>query len=281
GPLTAAANLNMGENMSTMILIGIIASIPVALVSFFFAKRFGKNTTIEKVNSNENHIQSNMSAWKAFIPLVVPIILIALSSFPGQTQNSSTLSSALKIIGQPVVALLIGLLLAVPLITKDQRKHSPSWISEALKDAGVILLIVGAGGAFGAVIKTSGIDLLLKEYINQSDTQGIILLIIGFVIAAILKTAQGSTTSSMIIASSLLAPFTISAGFISPSHLSALVIAIGGGAMTVSHANDAYFWVVSQFSGITPRDAFRTFTILTFIQGLTSLLTAIVLFLIL
>ena len=281
GPLTAAANLNMGEHMSTMILIGIIASIPVSLVSFFFAKRLGKNIIIEKVSTVENHPQRSMSAWKAFIPLTLPIILIALSSFPGLTENFNILSSILKVIGQPVIALLIGLILAIPLITKDQRKLSPAWISEALKDAGVIILIVGAGGAFGAVIKTSGLDVLLKEYISQSETQGIIFLIIAFSIGAILKTAQGSTTSSMIITSSLLTPFTVAAGFTSPSQLAALVIAIGGGAMTVSHANDAYFWVVSQFSGIASRDAFRSFTILTLIQGLTSLLTAIALFLIL
>ncbi len=281
GPLTAAANLNMSEHISTMILMGIIASLPVALVSFFFAKRLGKNLIIEKTSANESHLRKDLSAWKAFIPLILPIVLIALASFPVITQNSTLLSSILKITGQPVVALLIGLVLAIPLITKDQRKLSPSWISEALKDAGVIILIVGAGGAFGAVIKTSGLDVLLKEYISQSETQGIIFLIIAFSIGAILKTAQGSTTSSMIITSSLLTPFTVAAGFSSPAHLSALVIAIGGGAMTVSHANDAYFWVVSQFSGIASRDAFRSFTILTLIQGLTALMTAIVLFLIL
>ena len=280
GPLTAAASLNMGEHMSTMILLGIIASIPVALVSFFFAKRFGMKISVDKAVV-ERHVQTHMSAWRAFIPMLVPILLIALSSFPEITDYSTALSSLLKITGQPVIALLIGVLLAIPLIPGDQRKHSSSWIAEALKDAGVILLIVGAGGAFGAVIKTSGIDLVLKSYISQSETQGIIFLIIGYAIAAILKTAQGSTTSSMIITSSLLAPFTVPAGFTSPSHLAALVIAVGGGAMTVSHANDAYFWVVSQFSGISARHALRSFTLITFIQGLTSLLTAIVLFLIL
>lgn len=279
GPLTAAANLGIGQNMSSMILLGIVASVPVALVSFFFAKRLGKNIIIEKSITKESHHQNDMSAWKAFVPLILPIVLIALSSFPSITENSIIIGSVLHVIGQPVIALLIGFMLAIPLIAKDQRKHAPSWISEGLKDAGIILLIVGAGGAFGAVIKTSGIDVLLKDYINNSQSQGILFIIIAYVIAAILKTAQGSTTSSMIITSSLLTPFAVSAGFVSPSQLSALVIAIGGGAMTVSHANDAYFWVVSQFSGIAAKDAFRSFTILTLIQGLTSLITAILLFL--
>jgi gluconate:H+ symporter, GntP family len=94
-----------------------------------------------------------------------------------------------------------------------------------------------------------------------------------------LKTAQGSTTSSMIITSSLLAPLTGAAGFTSPGQLSVLVVAVGGGAMVVSHANDAYFWVISQFGGFSTRDMFRSHTLITLAQGITALLTAIALFL--
>jgi GntP family gluconate:H+ symporter len=281
GPLAAAANLNIAEHISSVIIAGVITSIPVALVSFFFAKQIGKKITIANNHPIEIKSETNLSAWKAFLPLTVPIVLIASSSLPKMMEKSNGITSLLQIIGQPIAALLIGLLLAIPLIPKKQISQSTAWIAEALKDAGVILLITGAGGAFGAVIKTSGIDVILKESISQSQMQGVVFLIIGYAIAAILKTAQGSTTSSMIITSSLLAPLAISAGFIAPSHLSLLVVAIGGGAMTVSHANDSYFWVVSQFSGIAPRDAFRSFTLLTFLQGFTALVTSIVLFLIL
>jgi GntP family gluconate:H+ symporter len=173
---------------------------------------------------------------------------------------------------------MIGLLLSALMIKRNETKEIPMWISTALKDAGIILLITGAGGGFGAAIKTSGIDILLKEYVSNSSSQGIIFILIAFVIAAILKTAQGSSTSSIIITSSLLAPLAATAGFVSPAQLSVLVVAIGGGAMTVSHANDSYFWVVSQFGGISSRDAFRSFTLLTLAQGLTALITSILLF---
>jgi len=280
GPLAAAANLNISEHISSVILIGIISSIPVAFVSFLFARRIGKNISIEITPSKEK-TEQQVSAWKAFLPLILPIILIASASLPKIMSSSNPITALLQIIGQPIIALLIGLLLSFLLITRDQLKQWPSWLSGALKDAGVILLITGAGGAFGAVIKTSGIDLLLKEYITEFEARGVIFLAIGFVIAAILKTAQGSTTSSLIITSSLLAPLALSAGFASATHLSILIVAIGGGAMTVSHANDSYFWVVSQFSGISPRDALRSFTLLTFVQGFTALITSIILFLIL
>lgn len=278
GPLAAAANLNFSEHISTLILISLIASIPVAIVSYFFSIKLGRSIQADLILHEVKKEQSTISPWKAFIPLILPILLIASASIPAIISLNENIISLLRIIGHPVVALMIGLILSTLLINKKDMKEMPSWISTALKDAGIILLITGAGGAFGAVIKTSGIDVLLKDYVSSSSSQGIIFLFIAFVIAAILKTAQGSSTSSIIITSSLLAPLAASAGFVSPAQLSVLVVAIGGGAMTVSHANDSYFWVVSQFGGISSRDAFRSFTFLTLAQGLTALLTSILLF---
>jgi gluconate:H+ symporter, GntP family len=278
GPLAAAANFNMGAHLSQLIFISFIAAIPVAIVSFYLSRKLGKSIIIE-INNNESFIPTTtIAAWKAFVPLLMPIILIALSSLPSVFSISDQIDSILKIIGTPAIALLIGLLLTSLLITKTQKQELHTWISVALKDAGIILLITGAGGSFGAVIKASGIDLLLKETIVTTAGQGIVFLMIGFLLAAILKTAQGSSTSSIIISSSLLAPLAATSGFTSPAQLSVLIVAIGGGAMTVSHANDSYFWVVSQFSGIAPRDAFRSFTWLTLSQGITALLSAIILF---
>jgi gluconate:H+ symporter, GntP family len=279
GPLAAAANLNFSEHISTLILISLVASIPVAIVSYFFSMRFGRTINADPLLAELKGERSKISGWKAFLPLILPIVLIASASIPGVISLPGNLSALFRIMGHPVVALMIGLLLSTLLIQKKDTKEIPLWISTALKDAGIILLITGAGGAFGAVIKTSGIDILLKDYVSSSSSQGIIFLFIAFVISAILKTAQGSSTSSIIITSSLMAPLAATAGFVSPAQLSVLVIAIGGGAMTVSHANDSYFWVVSQFGGISPRDAFRSFTLLTFAQGITALIMSIILFL--
>ncbi len=280
GPLAAAANFNFSEHISSLIFISMLASIPVALVSYFFSIKLGSNMKADQLITGLKSDRRNISAWKAFLPLILPILLIATASIPNLISLPEKSISLVRIIGHPVVALMIGLLLSSLLIKKNDTKEIPLWISTALKDAGIILLITGAGGAFGAVIKTSGIDLLLKDYVSASSSQGIIFIFIAFVIAATLKTAQGSSTSSIIITSSLLAPLAFSAGFVSPTQLSVLVVAIGGGAMTVSHANDSYFWVVSQFSGISPRDAFRSFTLLTLAQGITVLITSILLYLV-
>jgi GntP family gluconate:H+ symporter len=281
GPLSAAANLGITENISSVILVGIITSIPVALVSFYFSKRLGKNISTSGNNVQQPGRTDYMRFSLAILPLILPIILIAGSSLPKIIPGMENFVSLMQIIGNPVVALSIGLMLSFVLLTKDQLPQWPVWISDALKDAGVILLITGAGGAFGSVIKTSGIDLILREHLSGSQSAGIVFLFIGYLIAAVLKTAQGSTTSAMIIASSLLGPLTVHAGFSSPMELAILVVAIGGGAMTVSHANDSYFWVVSQFGGISARDAFRSFTVLTLLQGLTALFSATLLFLLL
>lgn len=259
GPLAAAVNLGLEDKISTVMLLGILASIPVGLVAFFFSRRLSKNI-ISSQSLPEPVSTRNINPFLAFGPLILPLILIALSV-------------------NPIAALAIGVALSFLLIKKNDRW--PSWLSEALKDAGIILLITGAGGSFGAVIKASGIDGVLKEYVSGSSSQGVVFLVIAYVIAAALKTAQGSTTTSMIITSGLLVPLIVSAGFDRPSELSALVIAIGGGAMTVSHANDSYFWVVSQFGGIAAKDALRSFTLLTGLQGLTALVMAILVYLIL
>jgi len=281
GPLAAAANLNLSDHIGIVILMGVATSIPVGLVSYYFSRKLGLGLVTQVVETNSLDIRSRLASWKAFTPLLIPILLIALTSFGKLVDEYATLSLVLSTVGNPVIALLLGLAIAFSFVTREQRRQTPVWLAEALRDAGVILLITGAGGAFGAVIKSSGIDQLLKEQMATTDTNGILFLLVGYLIAAILKTAQGSTTSALIIASSILMPLASSAGFQSPIQLSILLVALGGGAMSVSHGNDSYFWVVTQFGGFESRDSLRTFTWITFLQGLTAFFTSILLFLIL
>lgn len=276
GPLAAAANLGISSHLGLVILIGLLSAIPVATVAYFLAKKLGVNipVTLADIQSMD---QKNHTLLLCLLPLVLPILLIACGSLPTFFNSLQSQATLFQIIGNPVLALLIGLLFAFFLIKGKQKQEWPGWIAEALKDAGLILLITGAGGAFGSVLKSSGVDLILKEYLSDSQSAGVAFLLVGFSLAAVLKTAQGSSTSAIIITSSLLAPLAPSAGFDSPVALATLMVAIGGGAMTVSHANDSYFWVVSQFSGIHERNAYRSYTVITLAQGLTALLTSILL----
>lgn len=281
GPLAAAVNLGLADNIGPLLLVGILTCIPVGIVSFIFSLRMGNTIIVNDTEEITIKPPTNISSLRAFLPLILPILLIAAGMLPKMINAGTTLNSILTVLGLPAIALSVALLLSMTLIQPHQRTEWHTWISDALKDAGIILLITGAGGSFGAVIKASGIDNYLREYLEGSQSFGVAFLVVGFFLAAVLKTAQGSTTSSMIITSSLLAPLAASAGFDSSLQLSILIVAIGGGAMSVSHANDSYFWVVSQFGKISSRDMFRSFTLITLIQGITALATSIVLFMIL
>ena len=275
GPLAAAANLGMGANLAHVMLIGLFGTLPVAAVAFLLSKRIGLTIKVQRIESDTNHFPEQ-HAGLSFLPLVVPILLIAIGSLPALHNVA-----LVKLISNPSIALLIGLLISLLLIRGAQKKEWPGWMTEALRDAGIILLITGAGGAFGTVIKSSGVDSVLNELISDTQAGGTMFLMMGWCLAAILKTAQGSSTSAIIITSSLLAPLTLAAGLTQPIDLAILILAIGGGAMTVSHANDSYFWVVSQFSGIRERDAYASFTLVTLAQGVTALITALALYYIL
>jgi GntP family gluconate:H+ symporter len=280
GPLAAAANLGLTENLGMVILVGVIASIPVGLTGYFLAKTFGKKFKIEIKESFQPTTHLIIKPWKAFLPLVTPILLITLATFPKALGITGVFGQLMSTLGQPFIALAIGLLLAIPLI-QTTDKEWPQWLTTALMDAGIILLITGAGGAFGTVIKESGLENILKVVFTDYKVSGVAFICFAFFIAALLKTAQGSTTSSMIITTSLIAPLVVAAGFQNSVQMTTLVIAVGSGGMCVSHANDSYFWVVSQFGGITPADALKNFTRITFFQGIAGLLTSILIFLVL
>ena len=121
---------------------------------------------------------------------------------------------------------------------------------------------------------------MVSEWLTNHQVSGGTFLLIAFLIAAFFKTAQGSTTSAMVLTTSILAPLLAALGFITPLQITFVVMAVGSGAMVVSHANDAWFWVVSQFTGIATKDAYRTHTILTGLQGIVSFLTTLGLYLV-
>ena len=153
-----------------------------------------------------------------------------------------------------------------------------SCFKSGIEHCGTTLVLVGAGGAFGAVLKETSLKDMVSLWLTQNEMSG--LLLMAFVIAAFFKTAQGSTTSSMVLTTSILAPLLGALGFVTPLQLTLVVMAVGSGAMIVSHTNDAWFWVVSQFTGIQEKDAYRTHTVLTGLQGVVSFLTTVILYLI-
>ena len=153
GPLAAASNLGLGENLGLVIFVGFLFSIPVTIVSYLASNIFGS-----KINIDQKEFQFNEAVpkvWKSILPLLVPVLLITLGSFSKVLTLPESISNMLTILGSPVISLSIGLILSFLLIDFKANASWPDWVSESLKDAGIILLITGAGGSFGSVIKQS------------------------------------------------------------------------------------------------------------------------------
>jgi gluconate:H+ symporter, GntP family len=284
GPIAAAGNLGAANYLGTVILVGLAISVPVGLVAYAYANWIGRSATanfteepLPAVPAADQPVGSP-SLLTALAPILVPLALISLASVVPFLALPAPWAAAINFLGLPLVALLIGVFLCAFLLPKWESTYVSGWVGEGIQQAGPILILTGAGGAFGAVLKATPVSELVSQWITAGQQTGGYILVISFLIAAILKTSQGSTTSALVITSSMLAPLMSTIGFETPLELSLLVMAIGSGAMVVSHANDSFFWVVTQFSGISVKEAYRGFTIVTLLQGLTGLLVTVALY---
>ncbi len=273
GPLAVTASFNLTQHLGTVILLGLLLAIPTTLIVFLLASWLGKRISIELAEeSTTNALTERLPAlWHSLLPIVVPIGLLALASFADIFGITGNWKEAVLFAGSPVIALLTGLFLALSLVKPWNKTLLTDWLGTGVQQAGTILILTGAGGSFGNILRKTPIADMVSQWITETQTSGLVFLLVAFAIGALLKTAQGSTTSAMIITSSILAPLLVSVGFQTPVQLTLLLSAIGAGGMTVSHANDSYFWVISQFSGFTLRDGYRGVTLMTLFQGVSVL----------
>lgn len=281
GPLAAASIL--GADLGMVLILGLVVALPVSVAGYFWAKLVSKKITSdlkeeENIETKEV-IAPKVSVLQAFLPIVVPVVLIALKSFadyPSNLLGEEFLFKIIGFIGSPVIALLIGVFFAF-FSARNSKVNKEPWMVDALKQAGLIILITGSGGAFGQVIRSFD----FASALNLSSATGFGGLLMCFVIAAILKTAQGSSTVAIITTSAIIAPLLSVFGLEEINQKALAVLAIGAGAMTVSHVNDSYFWVVSQFSGLNLRNALKGHTLATLVQGVTGIIIILLLHLVL
>ena len=179
-------------------------------------------------------------------------------------------------IGNPVIALIIGVFLSMTLIPKSEKENALKWITEGVTNSAGILAITGAGGSFGAILQ----KLPIADALSASLLGLGVGVFLPFIIAALLKTAMGASTDAMITTSAMIAPMMPALGFTSPLAKVLVIMAIGAGSMTVSHANDSYFWVVSQFSDMDTKDAYKCQTGMTAVMGVTTIIVVFILSLI-
>ena len=261
GPLAAAANLELND-LGLLIIMGGSVAFLLMLVGAAFAQRVSKRVSLEiqLPETEEENVEELPSLKLAIAPILIPLLLIGLSSF----------SNHFKI--DPTLALGVGMVLSFRLgrFTKTESFLSEV-VNKGIQTAAPILLITAMGGTLGLVISKLPVAEFVAEHLLYPELG----LLIPFLIAALLKSAQGSSTVAIITASAMVFPMLATLGLDSDLGKTWVVIAVGIGSMTVSHANDSYFWIVSQFGNLSVKEAYRYHTFATLLQGIAGLIIVI------
>ncbi len=284
GPVAAIANLGVQEVWSSIFLLGI----PVSLASI------GAVYVLLKVLPSKNLVAEDhlvvvdqeglqMPPWKACIPIVLPIMLIAMGNVTivSLDTQKGLLYESMAFFSKPLAALGVSYFVSLLLFAPALKDGLVRIIPDSMHQAAPVLFLTGAGGALGYVIKSCGLEQSISNLADIGLAKGPLLLIFAFLLTAMLKTAQGSSTAAIIISSAILQPFLILAGYSSPIQVSLLVLALGAGAMVVSHTNDSYYWVIKEFSGLRKSSDTYEFTWISLVQGLASLFAVLILYAIL
>ena len=268
-PGAAAAVAILKYDYGKLILYGVLVAIPATIAGYLWASHAGRKYPMPAAQT-ESEAQDNStlpSAFLSFLPVVVPILLIAIGSFMGTSSSQgSALVAALIVAGDPVIALTAGIVLALAGKNNWNSNSLGTLLRDAAEKAGGILVIIGAGGAFGAVLTATKIGDQLGAALPLA-TLGIFF---PFLITTILKTAQGSSTVAIITAASIVQPLLGPLGLNDDTGKLLCLLAMGSGSMMISHANDAYFWVISKFSGLDMKPMLQVYSVATLIMGLVS-----------
>ncbi|MEZ4953031.1 MAG: gluconate:H+ symporter [Saprospiraceae bacterium] len=270
GPIAAAGIL--GADIGLVLLLGLPVSALALIAALVFVKKYVSKTWIDpNPDMDEAEIMERMkdspTAFKSALPVIVPIVLIVLKSVlvPRDGSDLAVVLKAVNFFGEPVIALLIGMFLSFFLPKKFDKNMlaTSGWVGKAMSDSASILLITGAGGIFGRILQNSGIADVLGEVLADADLS----LWLPFLLAAAIKTAQGSSTVALITAASIMAPLMATLGFETDLHKAMVVLVIGAGSAVVSHANDSFFWVVTQMSGMNVNTGYRLHSLGSFVLG--------------
>lgn len=283
GPIAAAGILD--ADIGLVMLLGVPISAIALFAGLIFANKYVSRTYIDPIpeiddQDMKERMQKAPTAFKSSLPVFVPILLIVLQSIISMYEIApgNHFVNILLFLGEPMIALLIGMFLAflLPKNFEWDMISTSGWVGEALKNAASIILITGAGGIFGKVLQNSDIAALLGSALSDINLS----IWLPFLIAASIKTAQGSSTVALITTASILTPMMGTLGFETELEKAMVVIAIGAGSSVFSHANDSFFWVVTQLSGMDTKMGYRLFSLGTLVLGLTGATTLFLLYLI-
>ena len=282
GPIAAAGII--GADVGLVMLAGILVSVPVVFVAAKWADTVASNyhidpdpeRTVEEIKDEYGELPSPAAS---FAPLAVPILLIAIGSIASypEAEDPAFVTGALQrwllFFGDPAVALIIGAFIGFAVVPDFTEDITDQWVSDGIEKAAVIIAVTGAGGAFGEVLGA----LPLQDFVSETFGGLGIGLLAAFVIAAAMKTALGSSTVAILTTASLIAPLLGPLGLDTTWGQVFAVLAVGAGSMTVSHANDSYFWIITEFTDMETATAYQAWTLATLALGVTSIAWILVL----
>ena len=269
--ITAAVG-TMGGDVGKVMLIGILLAIPAAALGYWWSISRGSKAVHDAKTEEHtiNHHGELPKAWLSFLPVLLPIVLIGMKSvillYMGAEKTSVSVGyQLLSFAGEPVIALMIALLISFLLIKKHHKSGMNHWLTEGIEKAGMVLAIIAGGGMFGEMLQTTGVGKNLGMLMSGFSLG----IFFPFLITAILKTAQGSSTVAVITAASLVAPMLKDLGLDSSTGTTLAILSMGAGSMVISHANDAYFWVITKFSGLETATTLKVYSMATLLMGVS------------
>ena len=279
GPIAAAGILD--ADLGKVILLGLPVALVALIPGLVFSIKVAAKTYIDP---RPDLPDQNISTYypgilKSSLPILIPILLIILKSlsvFLGDSAWQLTAKSILSFVGEPVIALIIGFLFCLKLPRKLEKTmlSTDGWVGKAFRDCTSILLITGAGGIFGKVLQNSEAGALMGDSLSQLN----IGIWLPFILSAAFKSAQGSSTVALITTASIMVSLMPGLGYTGEWDKVLVVLAIGAGSMVVSHANDSFFWVVTQMTGMDVKTGYRLHTLGSLILGITAMITLFILF---
>ncbi len=281
GPIAAANTLGIGNNLILVMGLGVVCSIFPLIAGLFYAKFIGKKVKADDEAGSSDEVTKTYeelvaeygklpSGFSSLAPIIVPIILMAFSSIVTMAGMKGVMADVVNFLGTPIIALAVGsAFAAAQLAGAGKMGDFYNICNDTLKTVGPILFVTAAGGVLGKVIASSDMVNYISQHATALSTMGIFF---PFLLSAILKSAQGSSTVALTTTAGIVAPLLPVLGFTSAGQVTLVCMAIGAGAMTVSHANDSFFWVVTNFGAMSPDRGYKTQTMNTLILGLAAML---------
>ncbi|MFF0791002.1 GntP family permease [Streptomyces spiralis] len=293
GPVAAAGLLHV--QLGWIILMGIVCGIPAVLAAWAYSAWIGrrifvevpqdmvdaadeaKRAVLQEQRRSGVRPQEQPVALATVLGIIgTPLVLILAATFSSVALDPSTGRSVIEFFGHPFVALTIALLLAYYLLGVRRgwsRKSLETVSTASLKPVGNILLVVGAGGVFGAVLKASGVAQALSDTFNGV---GLPVIVLSYLISLVLRVAQGSATVAIVTTAGIVAPL-LAEGHHSQAFVALVIMAISAGSIFASHVNDGGFWMVAKYFGISERDTLKTWTVLESVLSVAGFAVAAVL----